>query len=232
VADQRPARDLRLVLLALLVAWLTPQAATNSPIGLQASVGALEIRLQPPLELDHLSSAEILHLREEANWSATRHCLAEDTRLPARSFRWPTACPGGHRRAVLQWQRGAQRRRACRRIAFSSEPLSPGRAGVQRPEHLVCGARALAWDKARITTQDLADPRFSLLLPAYQPALVAARGSRRSDVRRLSLPAAMMTGPSIRSGPDASFRLGGLQRRDLVLGYLYWVTAGLRKTSR
>lgn len=212
-----------MILLALLVAWLTPAGRNELAIGPQASVGALEIALQPPLELDHLSSAEILHLREEAivrypallggRYAPSRQVFQMADGLPW----WGIAGQFYNGKGEHSVDGPAEESR------FLLNPYLLVGAEFSGLSIWSGGARALAWDKARITTQDLADPDF----PFYCPPTSLrwwpheARAEATYDVSACL--AAMNDWTLYPLGvADASFDLVAYNARDLGLGYLYW----------
>lgn len=208
---------------ALLVAWLTQAGSNRLGIGPQASVDVLDIALQPPMELDNLPSAEILRLRQEA--IARYPALLAGRYVPARQvFQMADGLPWWGIAGQFYYGRGEHSVDGpAEESRFLLNPYLLVGAELSGLSIWSGGQRALAWDRARITAQDLADSDF----PFYCPSVGLrwwphkARAEATYDVSACLVAMNDWTLYSL-DVADASFDLVAYNARDLGLGYLYW----------
>jgi hypothetical protein len=221
-----------LVLVAFLIAWMAQAGRNELAVGPQASVETVEIALQPPQELDGQSAAEILSLRQEA--IARYPALLAGKYTPSRQvFRmagglpwWGIAGHFYHGRGEHSVDGPAEESR------FILNPYLLVGAELSGLSIWSGGERALAWDKARITAQELADPGFPFYCP---PASLRwwPRDARAEVTYDLSACLAVMNTWTLYPlrVADASFDLVAYNARDLGLGYLYWSPQGSQNLS-
>jgi len=207
----------------VLPAWLTQAGSNRLAIGAQAAVEALDLTLQPPMELDNLPSAEILRLRQEA--TARYPALLAGSYTPSREiFRIASGLPWWGIAGQFYYGKGEHSVEGpAEESRFLLNPYLLVGAELSGLSIWSGGERALAWDKARIAAQDLADPDF----PHYCPVVglhwwpLDARAEATYDV---SACLAAMNGWTLYplGVADASFDLVAYNARDLGLAYLYW----------
>lgn len=212
-----------LVLLTLVLERLALSGHNELALGSRANVEALDLGLQPPVELDYLPSSEILDLRRAA---VARYpdLLAGSYRPSREVFRlasgrpwWGIAGQFYHGPGEHSIDGPAEESR------FLLNPYLLVAAEFRGLSIWSNGQRALAWDKARITAGDLARPDF----PFYCPPVslrwwpIESRAEVTYDVsaclsalNRWTLYPLGIT--------DASFDLTAYNARDLGLEYLYW----------
>lgn len=208
---------------ALLVAWLAQAGSNRLAIGPQASVEVLDITLQPPMELDNLPSAEILRLRQEA--IARYPALLAGRYTPSRQvFQMADGLPWWGIAGQFYYGRGGHSIDGpAEESRFLLNPYLLVGAELSGLSIWSGGQRALAWDKARITAQDLADSEFPFYCPPASLRWWPHEARAEATYNVSACLAAMNDWTLYPLGvADASFDLVAYNARDLGFGYLYW----------
>jgi hypothetical protein len=196
--------SLLVLILALLGAWylLRPPANHNSlAIGEAAGIDRLDITLQPPLELDFKTRAEVLQLREQAIHSHPELLKSEYKPYKPIFGRIEDGLPWWGVKGQFYYGSGER----------STEGPSEESRFILNPYLLVAAEFYTRWDRARYPESEVGDPGFrfycapSSLL--WYPRQAYAEASYRADcVRRIG---------------GGFFDLIAYNARDLNLTYLY-----------
>jgi hypothetical protein len=212
---------------------LTVQNHNTLAIGEQATVAKVEVALQPPVELDSLSKAEVLELRKEA---VARYpaLLAGDYEPAAPVFQLGDGLPWWGMQGQFYFGPGPQSIDGpAEESRFLLNPYLLVAAEFRGLSIWSDGDRALAWDRARITAQDLARPDFPFYCPPshlrWWPS--AARAEVTYDVSRC-LVAINRWALQPLGVAQADFDLIAYNARDMNLNYIYLSLADSQNLSK